>query len=469
MRVHNIKRFWGILLAVVCLPMMLVSCMENDEEKKILSQLDGTCYISSVTLGTVKRIMHTTDSLGKDSTYYSKYTGSTYRMIVDQRTHTIENRDSLLYESDLSAILISIAFEGGTVAYRVAGDTAQAWKAYKSSDSIDLRKPIELFTLSRDGHSSRIYTMKVNVHQVPSDVFQWNKMDGEVSALADMTEMQSVMLGGNLTILGQCVSGVKVAQRNTATGEWTTAKTNLPATANVHSVQQSEGVLYVSTTDGVILKSADGAVWEKVSETTGNVLLVNKTQDFYYALMDGELYRSADAENWQVEALDDVVANLPAYDVKTARFSHTNGDERLVMVGCRRELEDTTAVVWNKVWNAYVAEQDAEWMYFCQTADNRYFCPQLEYLNVLAYDGVCLAFGGESLKGNRVHNPMDAVYVSQDYGITWKYKDTYYLPEELEGVSGPITSVVDEENFIWIVTKGQVWRGRLNRLGFVRQ
>jgi len=39
----------------------------------------------------------------------------------------------------------------------------------------------------------------------------------------------------------------------------------------------------------------------------------------------------------------------------------------------------------------------------------------------------------------------------------------------LKGVSGPICSVVDDNNVIWIIANGELWRGKLNRLDFVRQ
>ena len=44
-----------------------------------------------------------------------------------------------------------------------------------------------------------------------------------------------------------------------------------------------------------------------------------------------------------------------------------------------------------------------------------------------------------------------------------------HIPEALKGSEGCITSTVDYNYFIWIITNAQVWRGRLNRLGFAQQ
>jgi hypothetical protein len=49
-----------------------------------------------------------TTSAGKDSTYLSSYTGTYFKMNIDQVNRRIFNNDSLLYESDLSHILATI-------------------------------------------------------------------------------------------------------------------------------------------------------------------------------------------------------------------------------------------------------------------------------------------------------------------------------------------------------------------------
>ncbi len=86
------------------------------------------------------------------------------------------------------------------------------------------------------------------------------------------------------------------------------------------------------------------------------------------------------------------------------------------MVGQREESEH--AVVWNKMWNDSETEQTAEWIYFPISPDNTIPCPRLNHLNLLPYDGKCFAFGGASTDGT--HEALDVLYVSQDYGITWR-------------------------------------------------
>ena len=61
------------------------------------------------------------------------------------------------------------------------------------------------------------------------------------------------------------------------------------------------------------------------------------------------------------------------------------------------------------------------------------------------------------------------VYVSQDNGLTWHTDDSYVMPEGFtNGTSNTFAITVDDENCLWIICggNGQVWRGRLNKLGW---
>ena len=113
------------------------------------------------------------------------------------------------------------------------------------------------------------------------------------------------------------------------------------------------------------------------------------------------------------------------------------------------------------------SEEDAEWMFFPLSPDNTIPCPRLNHFNLLEYDDKCIAFGGASADGKQ--KALDGIYVSQDYGITWRPSTEIHMPIELEGIEGCIASTVDTNNYIWIITNAQVWRGRLNRLGFAQQ
>ena len=434
---------------------VLTSCSDDGSQTQVSGDY---CYIKSVTLGTIKR---------KTNTLNTSFVGSSFQMTVDHRTCTIENRDSLPYGSQLERVIATITFDGSSLAYRQLG--TEAWTSYSATDSLDLRQPLQLYLTSGDNLSSRIYTLKVNVHQQEGDSLLWNQCETEVPQLEGMTEMKAFVQDGRLMVLGQKDGDFSLAERSStdATAAWNeTTPTGLPLTADPQTLCQRDGTLYVSTADGQILSSSDAISWQQVGLShTAPLTLIEKTDDFFYALSEGKLLRSADATTWQQDALDSEASLLPTADIRALGIQQAGGRERIVLVGQREDSD--AGIVWNKTWSPGEAESEAQWMYFPLSPDNTVPCPKLAHLNLLPYDGNLIAFGGTSADGSRT--ALDRLYVSQDYGITWRHDGELHLPAGIKGAEGPIASTVDDNKFIWIITNAQVWRGRLNRLGFAQQ
>lgn len=448
----TLTRWFLLLLAV---PLLASSCSKDSD----IVTTNDYCYIKSVTLGTVKR---------KTATINTTFSGSSYAMTINLRDNTIENRDSLPFGSQLSRVTANIIFDGLMLTYRTKGSDAE-WTAYNSADSLDLTAPLELKLTSNDNNSSRIYTFKVNVHKQEGDSLYWNMCESEVPQLADMTDMKAFIFGGKLMVLGQKAAGIVLAERSSteAQGTWEeTPITDLPTTADLQTLREQGEALYLSTSNGEILSSTDAKTWQQVGIThSATLTLVEKTQDFFYAISEGKMLRSADAITWEEESLDTKPDSLPSTNIRALTIEQANGNLRTIMVG--HNDSHIHAVVWNKMWNESEEEEDAQWMFFNWTSDNAIPCPRLKHFNLLAYDGKCIAFGAAS--DDETHQALDAMYISQDYGITWRPSKEHHMPVELKGIESCITSTVDNNYFIWIITNAQVWRGRLNRLGFVQQ
>lgn len=463
---RRMKKYFLLLLTTI--PFLVGSCMSDKEV-----EYNDYCYISGVSLGSIKREVHLLDSLGNDTIIQTSYTGSNYDMTVNHRDLTIENRDSLLYGSLLRAVLVDITYAGSRLVYRIKDDADSIWKSYSPEDSMDLRKPVELLVIANDGLSTRNYTLKLNVHQLEGDSLFWNKVSNAVPQLQGMSQQQALMIQDRLTVLGKKGNAITLAER-TADGTWNESATNLPVEANVTTAIKRGNTFYISTTDGDIYTTQDAKDWQRLNTPQHpGLVLAGATTSYLYTLMDGELYRCHENEqgkwDFQPEGLDDSSANLPSKDVKALQMRQANGSQRLVMVGNRADEDDKSSVVWNKMWNDDIAESEAVWMFMNQTDDNKRTLPQLEYLNLIQYDEKCLAFGGASVAGKGTHKAMDALYISQDFGISWRTDPEMHLPKELKGASGPICSVVDDNNIIWLIANGEVWRGKLNRLDFIRQ
>ena len=474
---RNMRNPWYLLL--LALAFIISSCSSDDNSTSV--SYNDYCYIKSVTLGTMKCKVEKRDRLGNlINTFYSSFTGSNYLMTINQRTGLIENRTPLPYGTQLSAVVATITFDGSVLKYRVK-DSNTEWTAYNSTDSLDLTKPLELHLTSNDAQSSRIYYFKVNVYAEEGDSLYWKQCESEVEPLTGMTDTKAFVMDDNLMVLGKKSSGIVLAERSgiEADGIWEeNATTGLPVEADLQTLRQQDGKLYVSTDSvsankGKIFSSTDAKNWSQVGTThTAALTLIDKTADYFYAISEGKLLRSTDAENWEEESGIEI-SKLPLSDIRALSVRQTNGNNRIILVGQREEKDDAgnevypNALVWSKMWNKIEPEKDAEWIYFPLTSDNTVPCPRIEYFNMLSYDGKCIAFGGASKDGT--HKALDAMYISQDYGITWRPSTELHMPVQLEGIEGCITSTVDKNNFIWIITNAQVWRGRLNRLGFAQQ
>jgi hypothetical protein len=91
--------------------------------------------------------------------------------------------------------------------------------------------------------------------------------------------------------------------------------------------------------------------------------------------------------------------------------------------------------------------------------DTTYSCPPMEQPSILYYNDRFYVFGGS----------FNGFYTSPE-GLTWSnVEKKMFFPEHFgEASYHPYSIVIDRDNFIWIIwgQKGEVWRGRINKLGF---
>ena len=154
------KSILSLSLAVLSV-LLICSCKDDDEVV-----LSTDCYISSFTLGNVKRQI---------TTYTISYSALYFPMTVNQLDGTIANKDSLPVNSDVKAVLATVE-SSGTVVYKKVSEGEDAWKAYSASDSIDFTSPLTFRVYSPDYSASRDYTLQVNIHQQDGEVFSWEKV-----------------------------------------------------------------------------------------------------------------------------------------------------------------------------------------------------------------------------------------------------------------------------------------------------
>lgn len=455
------------LLALFAIPFLFTSCKDDDED----SELSDDCYISSLSLGTMKHVVYTKSSTGEDSTYVVTFSGSAYEMSIDQRNLTIENPDSLPVHTRVSAALLNVGFEG-VLGWRIAGSD-DSWTTFSRSDSLDFTNPLELRVWATGGNSSQTYTLKVNVHQQKGDSTIWNNL-GEATALSSIGERKAIIWNDQLVVLGKNSSNtLTYIQHPTATsGEWVSIATTGTDNAEPSTLQSiGDSKLYMSTSDGCILTSTNAVDWSDAGyPTMAGLTLIGASDAYLYALCNGKLY-SSNGGDWTEEKLDDDSKYLPTGNLNSVYYTMNNGDNRLMLVGRCDEADPTTAIVWTKTWDEG-KEQTETWMYYTPNKADKYRCPLLENLCVVYYDNGLQALGGKSLDGK--YAAMDSIFHSKDHGVAWRTYENkdMNVDSQLKATAKTaqyITAAVDDQHFLWIVLDDKVWRGRINRLGFARK
>ena len=204
-------------------------------------------------------------------------------------------------------------------------------------------------------------------------------------------------------------------------------------------------------------------------------LLGGSTTEKYALSTDNKLMVSRDnGATWQEDVVKDDAGMLPTRDLSLISYPMTNTDsvDYVLLIGNREVNEqnnEATAMVWRKVVDYSKQAPQAAWTYMERDAKSDSLAlPRMKNLTMVKYDDGILAFGAEGI-GGWDEPPYAMIYQSRDNGITWKYNSKYNFPDGFENLlTTNVTAVVDNDNFLWLYCEGsgQVWRGRLNRLGW---
>ncbi len=435
--------------------LLLASCLDSDND----FVYNDDAAVTSFSVTTVKRYVHTKSSAGADSVYTTSMTCSSYKFYIDQVNCEIYNPDSLPCGVDASKVLCSISSSNsGTVLFKSMTSDSLAY--FSSSDSIDYTQPRVIKVYSNSGAAVRSYTVRVNVHQQQPDSMQWKRFaDGGI--LRQFTDARAVVCGGRLFVFG--TDGATTQIVSTADGtSWRVATPNMNHTFAADAYQGvvvKNDCMYLS--DGrTIMRSTDADTWTVAGSGTEITRLVSASDwRLYGYAADGRLMASADdGATWHAATIDADAALLPDTDVSSFSLpSRTNSATvRLLLIGKR----GGDNVVWGKTEEGSAGSEDQSWAYYDVSAENSHTLPSLAGLRAFAYDKAAYAFGK--------NDTARVFYRSEDCGITWFADTAVTVPSDIDLATGNCALAVDADNHIWLVDthSGNVWKGRLNRLGW---
>lgn len=433
-------KFLSVIVSFIVVSLAITSCLDSDENYEYSP--DAT--IHAFALDTVH--------------------GVNYRFTINQfgpdGIGEIYNQDSLPVGSDtiIDKILIkTLTTVSGVVTSKnsLGQDTIM-----NLSDSLDLRSPITIKVWSTEALSGALdgitkeYKITVNVHKQDPDSMQWVKMNSWPNGITGM--QKSVILDNKILVYaGSDLYEGTIDKETSTITSWKQSSTGFLTTPT--SVVNFKNNLY-ATVDNKVYSSSEGSSWSEVTVLGTDVKrLLAAFPDSLTAIKtdaNGELrFCKSDGSTAWVEK-DTVPGTFPENDIVSTVYTSLTGVVSAMLVGTPNETNQYTVP-----WFATAADQGWAEMNTTVGKDTPYpSCPYMKNPSIIRYNEAFYIFGGD----------FDGFSKSMN-GIAWYPADSKFgMPEEFKSKSDKqYSAVVDKNNFIWIIwNDGEVWRGRLNKLGF---
>ena len=425
---RQIKTIFMLLVVAIG----VTSCLNSSSSE---ATLYGEAAITSFNLGNVTSYVHKTIN-GKDSLVKTTLSATTYKFTIDQIQHQIYNTDSLPIGTDVSRALCVIGSRNNSTVFFVDKTDENILRSYSSLDSVDFSTPRKLEVWSSDMKGHTDYTVKVNVHGEDGSLFVWQKMPVS-EVLAQLKDVEAHYWAGTMYLEGRM-------------GDMT----------QIYRVDDKGLVMLDEETTGKLLPP-------------GMKRWIGSTSQEVYGLSDdNDLMVSQDGGvTWESDILDDDRHLLPVQDIAFVSYPlyYATNTEYALLVGNRSVgdfPDDKTAMVWRKIVDNDEYTPEGFWSYLEPAGDMA--LPRMAHMSLVAYDDGILAIGGEDISEGVFSAPYAQFYQSRDDGITWKYNKSYQLPDGFDENATSVGMAVDDDDYLWLFCggTGQVWRGRLNKLGW---
>lgn len=437
-------------ICLFCIAVSLSACLSDDE--------------TTVTSSTNPRML-SLKLAGNDSIKTAVFT-------LNADSMTVENVDSLPFGTPVNKAIPTFTFASSYEAvYYLNGSTTA--KLITGKDTIDFRLPVKVINKASDNTAAKEYTVKVNVHKVEPKLYVWNLLNNIVGA-ANPTSQKAIYFNNKLLYYAN-EAGVATLYTSTNGATWAAATlSGLPANATmVNTVQFNDKLFY--TQDGVkIYSSTDGASWTvadvSAADYTFKTMLFSLNGNIW-AITQSKVdskYRfasSVDGTVWSIR--NELPSNFPITDFAALSFTSRVGSKaKAIIIGGKSASGTILSTNWN-------TEDGDYWVNFNENTSSSKSLDTLALgASLIAYDSKLFVFG------TKTTNIKVAQYkVSLDEGLTWKAPDSTYNKLPISYTHRNYSSVVvGNSNRIYIIggktntsTFTDVWTGKLNSLGFIKQ
>lgn len=408
--------------------------------------------------------------------------GVKYNFTIDQINRWIFNVDSVPFSSDtiINKILIdSLSVNGWVTIEKNGQDTIFTY----TTDSLDFSNtmpdlggtPVKLKVHAYDGVNSREYSIEVRRHQQEPDSLVWSTPSLSFSQ-GNADGLQKTIILKNQLIT--YVSNQVAYTSNLPFGSsWTVQSLSGLSEENIKmtSFLLYKDKIYCVAESGKVFQSPDGLSWQEAPISGNVVALIGAFPDYISGLVMEEGKTKFATTNSSFNGWDadkEIPATFPTENISMASFKTNTNEEvyKYILMGKSTDKTPGKTIPW-------FSFDGKQW---ASLATDIYYCPEMEIPTIIYYNETLYAFGGDFTK----------FYTSQDQGRIWKGIDKMVMfPDKFRGRK-TYSTVIDPDNYIWIIwSKGlaeytetdddddeitittpyddEVWKGRINRLGFL--
>ena len=447
-----IKKLFTLLITAV-ITINLCSCLDSSSS----STSYNDTAITSFSIGTLKKQVHTTSSTGEDSVYTTTVSGSSYNFTIDHYGKQIYNKDSLPYLT-IPKALVTLTTDNSGVACWVSTTSDDTLYSYSSSDSVEFYQPRKLTVFSSNGNADRTYTVTVNVHKEDSSTVHFTEYENIPDEFKSSKYMDIHCIDEYLYVLCKNKSGdtthVYRASINNA-DSWTKLTTNMTLSGDMAETSTASETMIYAINNGDIIATSDGSNWATIASGVNFDKMIGATDYEMYALNNGTIYVSNDyGYTWNADKLGDPESYLPLENIS---FFYRPVDGyadyvRMVIVGTRDYFDD--AKIWSKLVNISNSSDSGEWLEV-EAGTHTSPLPAYTSLTVAPYGYYMVACGAST--GNEDYDfDITDVKISKDFGLTWQ-KDTTLTNTITANVICPnkqLRTATDKTGRIWMVCGG---------------
>jgi hypothetical protein len=459
--------------------LLLSSCLGGSSESSIDDWNLGNAQIASFVL--------TSDSVPGLSNV--KFT-------IDQLNGKIYNIDSMPYGTVIiEKVFCNITFDEqslgvATVLFesQSTGDSV-IWTS--SSDSIDFSAPVTITVTPFDGMSIKKYEAKLNIHQENPDTMVWHKYSGLIAGKIFM-EMKVLPYDDSYYMYVIEKDIYRLYKSDTKnTDDWSEITLNgFPEKAVLSQIAEYDGDLYAISNDGTLFccsaehNSGEEQNWlivdgvPSIKTLLGSLsdnIVTGRTSVLSGIALEGEtLHFISINKNKEWEIGMAVPETFPVSGFGSIDYE-TMYHPRIIVAAGR----DSNDKLSNNVWSTM---DGLSWTLL--TTNVAAFSPR-EGVSLFNYDNNLFIIGGIDNSGIALND----ICYSKDQGINWvceiKSDDTeessskYYYKMPTDYLSrGFASAIVDQNNYILLFggkagndknVFNDLWRGRINRLGYGKE